>query len=120
MPASLFLELWHETSLETQRRGITVAPVERPGSSVGEAERTTVLERGVAGAWGAAGGVTDRGGCGDGGLMGLGGAGCQDRGVTPVCVAGGADIVLAGGFALFVNILDGGAGPAGGRMTRRI
>ena len=56
MPASLFLELWHETSLETQRRGITVAPVERAGSGVGETGRTTVLIRGVdAGVCGAGG-----------------------------------------------------------------
>ena len=108
-----------ETSLETQWRGIAVAPVDRPGSRVGEAGRTTVLVRGIdAGAWGAVGGVTDRGGCG-GGLIGLGGADCQDRGVTPVCVAGGAGTAFAGGLTLFVNILDGGAGHAGGGMTRR-
>ena len=104
-----------------QRRGITVPVVGRTGSGVVGAVRTTELVCGVdAGACGVIGGVTDRGGCGDGGLIGRGGAGCHDWGLTPVRVAGGIDIVFAGGFTLFVSILDGGAGPAGGRMTRRI
>src|ERR1700730_3871774 len=108
MPASLFLEFWHETSLEIQRLGITAPAVDRAGSGVGGAVRTTVLACGVAvGACGAVGGVTERGCCGDGGIIGRGGAACHDWGLTPVRVAGGIDIVLAGGFTLFVNILDG-------------
>ena len=52
--------------------------------------------------------------------MGRAGADGNDWGLLPVRAADGAEIEFAGGLTLLGEILDGGAGTVGGRMTRRI